>query len=170
MRKCTFLIRDFGTAKGCKAILSKFSQTQKAPAETINETAEDTAILGDLLQEEDIKDEDTEFDVTDNDEIDPALEQSGQAVVDEVNEDIDLDDRLPALTSRQHNLGRYSILKLRTLAKKIVHSPTIKADLATACVRSQISPRLMVRNVSTRWNSTAELLKRGLELREALNF
>ncbi|KAJ7813847.1 hypothetical protein B0H13DRAFT_2382119 [Mycena leptocephala] len=65
-------------------------------------------------------------------EIDPAVEQSHQAMVDEVDVDVDLDDRLPTLTSRQHNLGPYSILKLRTLAKKIVHSPTIKADLATA--------------------------------------
>ncbi|KAJ7915728.1 hypothetical protein B0H13DRAFT_2324122 [Mycena leptocephala] len=140
--KYKFVCKKNPSMKIMRAILSKFSQTRTAPAETINETAEDTAILGDLLQEEDIEDENTEFDVTDNDEIDPAVEQSHQAMVDEVDVDVDLDDRLPTLTSRQHNLGPYSILK--------------------------ISPRLKVRDVSTRWNSAAELLKRGLEIREAL--
>lgn len=62
----------------------------------------------------------------------------------------------------------FSINQLRTLANKIVNSPTIKAALSAACTRSKITPRLMVRDVATRWNSTAELIKRALDLRDAL--
>jgi hypothetical protein len=61
------------------------------------------------------------------------------------------------------------IYQLRNLAKRICNSPTIRADLETACTKSKIQPLLMVRDVATRWNSTAELLGRALQLREALN-
>ena len=37
------------------------------------------------------------------------------------------------------------------------------------CIKGKIKPLLMVRDVATRWNSTAELLERALQLREALN-
>lgn len=60
--------------------------------------------------------------------------------------------------------------QLRNLAKKIVHSPTIRADLEAACVRSKLQPALMVRDVATRWNSTAELIGRAIELRDALKY
>lgn len=60
--------------------------------------------------------------------------------------------------------------QLCNLAKKIVHSPTIRADLEAACIRSKIPPGQMVRDVATRWNSTAELIGRAIELREALKF
>jgi hypothetical protein len=60
------------------------------------------------------------------------------------------------------------VLQLRSLANKIVNSPTIKADLQECCVRSQIKPALMIQDVSTRWNSTSELIGRALYLRPAL--
>ena len=59
--------------------------------------------------------------------------------------------------------------QLRNLGKRIFNSPTIRADLESACVKIKIQPRLMVRDVAMRWNSTAELLERALQLREALN-
>jgi hypothetical protein len=62
-----------------------------------------------------------------------------------------------------------SFYQLRNLAKRIFNSPTIRADLESACVKSKIKPLLMVRDVATRWNSTAELVGRGLLLREAIN-
>ena len=91
---------------------------------------------------------------------------------------------MPTLTRTEVNLGRFAVTKvmphdfpathimygqLRNLGKRIFNSPTIRADLESACVKSKIQPRLMVRDVATRWNSTAELLERALQLREALN-
>jgi len=43
------------------------------------------------------------------------------------------------------------------------------ADLEIACGRTKTKPLMMVRDVATRWNSTAELIERALLLREALN-
>jgi hypothetical protein len=60
-------------------------------------------------------------------------------------------------------------LQLRNLAKRIVNSPTIRADLQTACVKTDTKQVLMVRDVATRWNSTSELLERAIILRRALN-
>ncbi len=59
-------------------------------------------------------------------------------------------------------------LQLRTLANKIVNSPTIKEDLESSCRNARISAKLMIRDVSTWWNSTAELFQRALELKDAL--
>jgi hypothetical protein len=49
------------------------------------------------------------------------------------------------------------------------NSPTIRVDLLNACVKSKIKPVLMVRDVATRWNSTTELLRRALQLHDAIN-
>jgi hypothetical protein len=54
------------------------------------------------------------------------------------------------------------------LANKIVNSPTIKADLQHECTHAGLEPKMMIRDVSTRWNSTAELIQRALYLREPL--
>jgi hypothetical protein len=59
-------------------------------------------------------------------------------------------------------------LQLRSLANKIVNSPTIKEDLVSSCTEARIPVKLMIRDVSTRWNSTAELVQRALELKNAL--
>lgn len=58
--------------------------------------------------------------------------------------------------------------QLRTLAVKIVNSPTLRADLESCCRDVKIESKLMVRDVSTRWNSTSELVKRAIELKSAL--
>jgi hypothetical protein len=45
----------------------------------------------------------------------------------------------------------------------------MRSNLEAACIKSKIKPVLMVHDVATRWNSTAELLERALQLREAIN-
>jgi hypothetical protein len=60
-------------------------------------------------------------------------------------------------------------LQLCNLTKQIFNSPTIHADLEAMCIKSKIKPLLMVHDVATRWNSTAELIKLALALRKALN-
>jgi hypothetical protein len=50
----------------------------------------------------------------------------------------------------------------------IIHSPTIKADLAACCLQSQIRLKSMVWDVATQWNSTLELIWHALKLWPAL--
>jgi hypothetical protein len=105
-------------------------------------------------------------------------------VADEVNED----EMLPKLSPDEVNLGKYAVTKvkvhqiivrrllihvaftqLRKLSKKVRNSPTLRADLEAACVKSKIKPLQIVRDVATRWNSTALMLGRAMKLREAIN-
>jgi hypothetical protein len=167
-----------------QAILSQFSKSNKASKDA-NEEGADHERLHDLEDSTGLGDEEVEdVDVVDSDETDPSVEQSDKRAVDSVIAEVELDGRLAPLTREDVNLGRFSILKvcdmllrvtvfthnnkLRTLAKKIVHSPTIRADLEKCCNRSQVPPALMIRDVATRWNSTTELIARALKLREPL--
>ena len=59
-------------------------------------------------------------------------------------------------------------LQLCNLAKQIFNSPTIGANLEIQCKTVKITPRLMIRDVATRWNSTASLLEQALQLQEAI--
>ena len=59
--------------------------------------------------------------------------------------------------------------QLRNLARRICNSPTIRADLKLACEKAKIEPKLMIRDVATRWNSTIAMINRALELQEALS-
>jgi hypothetical protein len=61
------------------------------------------------------------------------------------------------------------LLQLRSLAKCICNSPMLHVDLPSTCNKCKIKPLLMVCDVATRWNCTAGLLERALQLCEALN-
>lgn len=54
------------------------------------------------------------------------------------------------------------------MANKIINSPTLKADLEAECLRAGVEEKQMIRDVQTRWNSTAELIQRALDLKEPL--
>jgi hypothetical protein len=71
---------------------------------------------------------------------------------------------LTSILSRTSQMAQ----QLQSLANKILNSPTIKANLQECCIWSQIKPALMIRDVSTRWNSTSELIGQALYLRPAL--
>ena len=134
------------------------------------------------------EDDEAEPNLDVEDELDPSVKASDNAVVDDVAAEVNEDSLgLPPLSRADLNLGRFAItkvsannyisqlvqlmpfgLQLCNLAKRIVNSPTIRADLEIACNKSSTKPMLMVRDVATRWNSTAELLARALQLRKAL--
>jgi hypothetical protein len=57
---------------------------------------------------------------------------------------------------------------LTALGKKIFNSPTLREDLKSCCERSKVKPTLMIRAVSTRWNTMAKLIGRAIKLREPL--
>jgi hypothetical protein len=122
----------------------------------------------------------------DSEEVAGDVEASDAAAVEDIISQAQLTSRLQELSKDDLLLGRKSIAKvcflfpllkvsyiyctpqLRTLSNKIVNSPTIKEDLELSCDEAHITARLMIRDVSTRWNSTAELLQRALELKDAL--
>lgn len=111
---------------------------------------------------------DEEPELQDEDELAGDVATSDQAAVDAITEEVGLDNRLLPLSLIQMTAGRLAIAKLRALANKIVNSPTIKADLQHECTRAGLEPKMMIRDVSIRWNSTAELIQRALYLREPL--
>lgn len=49
-----------------------------------------------------------------------------------------------------------------------MNSPTLREDLEDCCQMAKIQPMKMLRDVSTRWNSTAEMIQRALQLAPAL--
>lgn len=54
---------------------------------------------------------------------------------------------------------------LRELIRKIEGSPSMLAKLATACQLSEIPMSEPILDVSTRWYSTYEMIKRAIKLR-----
>ena len=170
-----------------QAILSQFSQKNKATADLTEDAADEAAFkdLDDTVNEEE-DNEAAEADIEDTDVLEPSVEASDNAVIDEVIAELEEDSaEMPPLTRAEINLGHFAITKvycnlytkvlethpyyqLRNLAKRIFNSPTIRADLEIACTKSNTKPALMICDVATWWNSTSELLERALHLRKAL--
>jgi hypothetical protein len=96
----------------CKSILSQFSHKTKASEDTTEE-AEDAAALDSL-------DEDLDKDATGNgeeehvkgDDIDPSVEDSDTALVDEVAAEADGDLDVPMLSRDKVNLGKFAVTKV----------------------------------------------------------
>ncbi|KAF7371898.1 Zinc finger BED domain-containing protein 4 [Mycena venus] len=160
-----------------KAILSQFSYTKKAattdadPVAEDDEDDEEEVKIDDLLSDELGDEEEFEEELEgegDDDKVDPAVQASDDAAIADAAAEVNLEGWVPLLQCKDINLGCYAILKLCTLAKKVFHSPTPRIDLFKACKKCDVAPLLMVRNVSTQWNSTAMLLKRAVELKEPL--
>jgi hypothetical protein len=164
-----------------QAILSQFSKSNKATPD-FNEDNDNDAVFCALQEEDD--DEEVDLDVYDDD---GAVEASDNAMVDEIVRDVDQELFGERLSQEDINLGCFSLskvcsstffnflfvmwcqLQLTNLRKKIFNSPTLRADLKACCERVKIKPVLMIRAVSTRWNTTAELIGRAKDLRLALN-
>jgi hypothetical protein len=89
--------------------MSQFSQTRKASSSSSGD-AEDDAALQEFEDED--GEEPEELEMGDSDEIDPAVQLSDSAMVDEVAAETDADGSLPQLTPEQINLGRFSLSKV----------------------------------------------------------
>jgi len=131
----------------------------------------------------------------DGDELDLAVQACDESLVEEVIKELDGEEvenhengfgECRKLTPEELILGRCSLskvtnsfyvdmllaylaLQLKNLAKRIFNSPTLHEDLQICCERSKITPKLMIRAVVTRWNTTAEVIGCALQLREALS-
>jgi hypothetical protein len=89
--------------------MSQFSQTRKASSSS-DDNGEDDAALWELEDEDGKEPEEPE--VEDGDKLDPAVQLSDSAIVDEVAAETDADSSLPQLTREQINLGRFSLSKV----------------------------------------------------------
>jgi len=89
--------------------MSQFSQTRKASSSS-SDDAEDDAALQEFEDED--GEEPEELEMEDSDKIDPAVQLSDSAMVDEVAAETDADGSLPQLTPEQINLGRFSLSKV----------------------------------------------------------
>lgn len=58
--------------------------------------------------------------MNDDDEIDPAVEASDSAMVEQVAVDAMADDSVPPLTKAQINLGRFSLAKVRIIIMPVL--------------------------------------------------
>jgi hypothetical protein len=101
-----------------QAILSQFSHKTKATTDA-SEDAEDTATLNDLDDDEvgddtTNKNEESNEEGTD-DEIDPAIAESNNSIVEGVAAEIENDTDLPTLTRANVNLGRFAVTKVTAL-------------------------------------------------------
>ncbi|KAJ3511231.1 hypothetical protein NMY22_g15715 [Coprinellus aureogranulatus] len=144
------------------AVLSPFASKSKKKASVTADTDDD--IFDD---KGDMGDEDFEEEV-DDDNVAAEVAASDAAALDEVLTE-DLDSRLSPLSPSDGSVARLAITKLRSLAVKIAHSPTLREGLKSACEKVGCFFKMLSRDVSTRWNSTSELSKSGIDLRPALD-
>jgi hypothetical protein len=94
-----------------KAILSQFSHTNKASS-TTDENADDDEILHGLDDTEGEEGGEPAVDEEDGDEVDPLVEASDAAMIEEVAAKVNADSPLPPLTRAEINLGHFSLSKV----------------------------------------------------------
>jgi hypothetical protein len=90
-------------------------------------------------------DEDGENGYESESELDAAVQQSDDAVIQELIDSLegDVEDdsssasQLRCLTREELDLGRGSLSKILNLSERIFHSPTLWEDLKTCCERSR---------------------------------
>ncbi|EAU89851.2 hypothetical protein CC1G_07003 [Coprinopsis cinerea okayama7 len=169
-----------------KSVMSPFAKAKRGPNDDVDpevdnpaeEDSQSTAHPDVEVPPSEDQDGDDDDDVSDDDddddgefEVPEGLIESDQREVSDLVREIEADfvSRLDPLSAADAKVAQSSITKLRKLAIKIVHSPTISEDLKACCERVGVFAKKMVRDVPTRWNSTAELLDRALELRAALD-
>jgi hypothetical protein len=119
-----------------QAILSQFSQKNKATTDLTEDAADEEAFkdLDDTVNEED--GEAAKADIEDADELEPSVEASDNAMVDQVATELEEGSAdMPPLTRAEINLGRFAITKVCCN-----HYVRIWNSLRTSSVSFKISP------------------------------
>ena len=146
----------------------QFSHKTKATEDTAEE-AEDTVAFNEL--ENELGEDETTETAEDEDvkeDIDLSVAESDAAIIDAVAAEAGKEFGLPTLTRAKVNLSKFAVMKvntynfigrmlltnvlfyqLRNLAKRMFNSPTIRADLESACIKGKIKTLLMVWDVAT---------------------
>jgi hypothetical protein len=135
-------------------------------------------ILAGLDDDDDVDDDDDDSDDEGRDKFDTEL-------IDQTDFALGEDEDLPILTRYDINLGRFAIHKvsmcvslismlihnmsqITNLSKKVFHSAVIREELYRLCSAKKVKEQVLLRSVSTRWNSVAEMLGRALGLRSVI--
>ncbi|KAJ7238430.1 hypothetical protein C8J57DRAFT_1086883, partial [Mycena rebaudengoi] len=95
----------------------------------------------------------------------------------EEEDEEELDDEVEALNEEDQaaldeatSAVRYSLFKIRRIAFSIIKSTTVLLPLwRSTCVAHKMKARLIPRDVSTRWNSTFDMLKVAIEYRAPID-
>lgn len=90
-------------------ILSQFSQTKQACSDSSDNTNNDSAFAE--LEGREAEDA-TEDEIDNDDEVDPAVEASDSAVIDQVAVEINVDKSLPTLTGTELKIACFSLSKV----------------------------------------------------------
>jgi hypothetical protein len=69
-------------------------------------------VLGDLDEDNSEEHESAEDNIDDQDEIDPSVEESDAAIIDEIAVEVENDPGLPKLSRAEVNLGRFAVTKV----------------------------------------------------------
>lgn len=145
-----------------KAMLSQFSQTKTAAGTDIGEGDFTDDDMDELFDDADVEDNEE----PEEDELDLDRESSDQLEIEQLAREVEKTHRL---SNAQIKHGKFSVTKITQLTKRIFHSPVLREDLNALCIKHKVPSKQVVRSVPTRWNSVAEMVKRALELRKALD-
>ncbi|KIP05872.1 hypothetical protein PHLGIDRAFT_14237 [Phlebiopsis gigantea 11061_1 CR5-6] len=129
-----------------KAIISVFTRKRKAAADDDSESEAESADKDEealflALETEGIEIDDPEEDLEayklDNDEyvLDADVEDSDKIEIDAIVEKL---EAAHALEDDERRLACFAVTKLVELAKRVFHSPSIRADLKSCCVKAQV--------------------------------
>ena len=114
--------------------MSQFSQTKKS-------SFKDDAALRELENEDGEEPEEPEME--DGDEVDPAVQSSDSAMVDEAAAETDTDESHPQLTQEQINLGQFSLSKVWIVVNTISVAYSLLASSAISQSASSTAPPSM---------------------------
>ncbi|OJT02096.1 hypothetical protein TRAPUB_7442 [Trametes pubescens] len=144
-----------------KAILSQFTQKKRASKDSDN-TVEAANITRELVNLDD--GEPDEDDDNDDHEGDASREAADDAILDT------LDDDNPdlILTHAEISAGLLVYEKIMKLSKKVWNSPSIRTELAQLSAAAGLDYEVLIRPVSTRWNTVTEVIERALAMRDVL--
>ncbi|KAG0698043.1 hypothetical protein DFH29DRAFT_810876 [Suillus ampliporus] len=154
------LIKEFDVPKH-KSVKSDVPKHKSV--ESLDSAEQD---LQDIAGDIDIEDEDT---IAANGDGDPSADDADdtEGWIDEINELDDFD-----CDALQENIRpiKLVLIKLRKLAYKIIHSTTLLLpEWKEVLTELNLTVRIMPRDISTRWNSTFEMLDFAIEYRKAID-
>ncbi|GJE97034.1 hypothetical protein PsYK624_132440, partial [Phanerochaete sordida] len=110
-------------------------------------------------------DDDPEDEDDEDDELDTDAEAFDEEEIAAVIAAVQAEHELSLADQR---FARFTVTKIVELAKRVFHSPTIRADLKSCCIKDKVADLQMIRAIPTRWNSLAQAIGRVLKLRAPL--
>ncbi|KAF7322202.1 hypothetical protein MKEN_00744700 [Mycena kentingensis (nom. inval.)] len=151
-------------------------QRTRCFAHIINLVAKSFLRLFDPAQKDGDDDSDGENELPDLEELLGEMDELERTAAEEDDADDIFDERAEMLDAERERFSEETkavngaLGKIRTLANKIINSPTILLPRWHAVVESNsLPPRVLARDVKTRWNSTYDMINVALTYRRAVH-